>query len=340
MKSRRWVWRLVVDSLRKCGLTVASPSRIDFLKAGLADREAALSELQRRLSAASALPLPVYITDDFRPVAQMARGASPHRIIICSIPKAGTYLVDRLLELLGCVPSRLHLSSTYLTDYRFATLREARERYERLITAVPLDRAVALHLPGQFSVGHLECNTWTRRVLADVKKVFVYRDLRDGLVSFLRFLAATGRGGETTKRWKDLPAGPEQMLRFLDANGQVYFDMALPMLDWLEQPDVFFVRFETLYGDIGEEAQQELIYRLHAFLSLSGTLSDLSALRNSLFGAPTMTWSGERAAREPYWNEAVEQRFVQFGGREANRRLGYETFPFAHVADTAFGRAA
>lgn len=287
--------------------------------------ESSLQRLFRQLTPAAGLPLPVYLTDDFRPAAQPVQGASPHRVIVCSIPKAGTYLVDRLLELLGCVPTRLHLSSTLLTDYRFATLREARENYERLLVDVPLERAVELHLPGQFSVGHLECSERVCEVLSSVKKVFVFRDLRDGLVSYLRFLASTGREGEATRAWKDLPPGPGQMLRFLDAAGQDYFNMTLPMIAWLDHPDVFSISFETLYGDAGADEQRALIERLHGFLELPGELPDIDSLCGSLLGAPTMTWSGGRARSETYWNDEVEQRFIAFGGLTANQRLGYES---------------
>lgn len=305
----------------------------------------AVERLCRQLAPAAALPLPVYLTNDLCPATQLAQGTSPYRVVVCSIPKAGTYLVDRLLELLGCVPSRLHLSRWCLTDYRFATVREARVNYERLIRDVPLERAIELHLPGQFSVGHLGCTEDTRQVLSNVKKLFVYRDLRDGLVSYLRFLASTGRGGDATRAWKDLPAGPEKTLRFLDAAGQGYFDMALPMIDWLDQPDVFFIEFETLYGDHGEEEQKSLIERLHSFLELPGGAPDVDRLRPSLIGSPTMTWSGGRVARETYWNDEVEERFVAFGGLAANRRLGYDLDDAARLlrlpsGGTAHRRAA
>lgn len=293
--------------------------------------ENAVEQSRRQLAPAAGLPLPVYLTDDFRPAAQRAQGASPHRVIVCSIPKAGTYMVDRLLELLGCVPSRLHLSRTILTDYRFATVREARENYERLLADVALESAVELHLPGQFSVGHIPCTEDTRQVLANVKKLFVYRNLRDGLVSFLRFLASTGREGQATRAWKDLPAGPDQMLRFLDASGQNYFNMALPMIDWLDEPSAFQIDFETLYGDEGKDEQQSLIERLHGFLDLPGEAPDIDTLRPSLIGSPTMTWSGGRVSRETYWNDEVEQRFIAFGGLAANQRLGYEAASAAQV---------
>lgn len=286
--------------------------------------ETAVERLYHQLAPAAGLPLPVYLTDDLRPAAQPTPGASPHRVVVCSIPKAGTYLVDRLLELLGCVPTRLHHSSAILTDYRFATVREARENYERLLIDIPLDRAVPLMLPGQFGVGHLECSDYVREVLSSVKKIFVFRDLRDGVVSFLRFLAATGRGGDATRTWKDLPAGPEKTLHFLDVAGQDYFNMTLPMIDWLDQPDVFCISFETLYGDAGADEQRALIERLHGFLDLPGDLPDINALCSSLIGAPTMTFSGGRVSYQSYWNEEVERRFAAFGGAQANLRLGYE----------------
>jgi len=71
--------------------------------------------------------IPIYLTPEVRPAAKPQRGASRHRIVVCSLPKAGTYFLAEVLSRMGCVATQLHLSPGHFTDYRWATRKEARE---------------------------------------------------------------------------------------------------------------------------------------------------------------------------------------------------------------------
>ena len=268
--------------------------------------------------------LAVYLTPELRPAAKPQRGASRHRIVVCSLPKAGTYFLAEVLSQMGCVATLLHLSSEVLTDYRWATRQEAREEYQRFITSLELSKSLKLVQPGQFAVGHLGCSPQSRALLSDFKKVFLYRDMRDGLVSFLRFAADTQREGPRTRDWSDLPDGPGKMLGFLDHLGESYFAMCLPMGDWLDQTDVFKLSFETLYGDHGIEAQRKALEALYAYLEISERSVPPEELVAKAMGRPTKTWSGRRTERGIYWNADVEARFRELGGLELNERLGYD----------------
>jgi hypothetical protein len=334
MPAWRWLGRQTNHWLGKVGFSVCRTATLAELRAArgslehsLAEHQAIkhrLAELDRQLALTVNARFPVYLIDGPVPAAAPTLGASPHPLVVCTIPKSGTYLVSELLERLGCVPTRLHLSRHSLTDYRFASLREAREEYERFQVDLRLETAVRLLLPGQFAVGHLECSNDVRDCLGRAKKIFTYRNLRDGLVSYMRFLASTGRGGDRTAQWKDLPAGPEQMLSFLDHAGHEFFGLSLPLLGWVDEADVLKLSFESIYGDHGPTEQQQAIDRLHSFLELPGPVPGAADLVRSILGTPTITWSGGRARRETYWNGEVERRFIDFGGAEANVRLGYD----------------
>ncbi len=283
-----------------------------------------LSALRQRLAQAVDLPLPVYLSSDFWPSAQPWCGPSPHPVVVCSIPKAGTYFVAGLLHQLGCEPTDLHLASEHLTDYRGLSREVARSTdYLNHIVALPLPKALALIRPGQFAVGHLECTEEIRRLLQPFKKIFVFRDLRDALVSYMRFLADTQRGGARTLELKDLPDGPSKMLRFLESSEHVFVDATRSILDWRHTAEVFPIRFETLYGDQGPAAQEQLVIELHQFLELQNEVGPPRQILDEVIGSPTMTWSGARSNRMLYWDDHVEERFRQFGGHEMNARLGY-----------------
>jgi hypothetical protein len=283
-----------------------------------------LARLQADLLPLVGSNLAVYLTPELRPAAKPHLGASRHRIVVCSLPKAGTYFMAELLSQMGCVATQLHLSSDSFTDYRWATRKEAREEYKRFIAPLELSKSLELLLPGQFAVGHLGCSQDSRSLLAEFKKVFLYRDLRDGLVSYLRFHADTQREGPQTRTWSDLPDGPGKMLGFLDHLGDSYFNMCLPMGDWIDQSDVFKLSFEMLYGDYGVDARQEALEALHEYLAISQRPIAPDELVAKAMGRPTKTWSGRRTEREIYWNDEVEARFREFGGHELNVRLGYD----------------
>lgn len=330
---RRWLAQQVNRWLGRVGVSVCRATRLAELHAAQASldgthakqlvSERRLDDLYSRVTPAAQARFPVYFVDGLTPTAAPALGSSPHPIVVCTIPKSGTYLFSELLDRLGCVPTRLHLSRHSLTDYRFASLRDAREDYEKFQRELHLKDAVKLLLPGQFAVGHLACDEDFRECLKSVKKIFTYRDLRDGAVSYMRFLASTGRGGDRAAQWKDMPPGPEQTLSFLEHSGQEFFGQTLPLLGWIDDEQVLKLSFESIYGDLGPAEQQRAVDRLHAFLELPGQAGDAASLVQTILGKPTITWSGGRASRESYWNDAVERRFREFGGAEANARLGY-----------------
>jgi hypothetical protein len=266
---------------------------------------------------------PIYFTQHGFPTVQPRAGASPHRIVVCSIPKAGTYLVAELLTRLGCVATKLHLSSGVLSDYRSATIREMREEFARFTVQLDVSDVLPLMLRGQFAVGHLHCTNEIQASLQACKNLFVYRDLRDALVSFVRFIGDTGRGGQPAEAWRHRPDSPEKMLLALDQLGQTFFDTAVPMLGWLGAKGVLSVKFEALYGDLGPDVQRRLVEKIHDFLDLTTSLGDVEALLRDLIGAPTKTWSGKRSSKNEFWNDEVEERFRSLGGHDANARLGY-----------------
>ena len=192
--------------------------------------------LRGRLAAAAGFPLPVYVLSDLRISAQPRLGSTPNRVFVCSIPKSGTYLVSELLCQLGYQPTRLHLWTDGLSDYRSATLREAREEYHRFSLSMPLARSASLVLPGQFGVGHLECTEEIRHCLSEFKIIFTYRNIKDSFVSHMRFMCDTGRCKLAPDEWNTLPEGPERMLAYMESEpGRSFIRLCRPMIDWVRR---------------------------------------------------------------------------------------------------------
>jgi hypothetical protein len=274
---------------------------------------------------AAGLPVPVYLASDGTPSAQPVRGPIPHRVMVCSIPKAGTYLVGEVLQRLGTVATGFHFSTDgdMFMDARFATRAEARNEFARLCHGVPFERALPLVRPGQHAVSHLECTPRTRTLLAEFRVVFVYRDLRDAVVSWLRFHQDTGREEQWNWIWEHHADRHERLVVFLREAGELFFGMCRALVPWLNDPSTFPVRFETLHGDDGSEAQEQLCRALAAFIGHSRPADAPGVVLPGLTATPTLTSSGARTRREEYWSAAAEELFFGFGGGEINAALGY-----------------
>jgi hypothetical protein len=276
---------------------------------------------------ATGLPVPIYLTADGVPSAAPTRGTIPHRVMVCSIPKAGTYLVGELLRRLGTVSTGFHFSTDGLMfmDSRFATREEARNEFGRFCHAVPIDRALPLVRPGQHAVSHLECTPRTRGLLADFRVVFVYRDLRDALISWMRFHQDTGREAQWNWIWPKYPNKRERLTVFLREAGALFFKVCRAMRPWFAEPDAFPVRFETLHGDDGPDAQARLCLELAAFLDHATPSEAPSAVLPGLTTTPTLTSSGFRTRRDEYWSAAAEDLFQSHGGGELDGFFGYSS---------------
>jgi hypothetical protein len=243
-----------------------------------------------------------------------------------SIPKAGTYLLAKVLAAFGCEWTKLHLAPDSVEDYRGRTFEEIRAGGSCSVIYAPLRQTSLLIRPGQFGVGHLDCDAENKRILAEFKKIFIYRELRDALISQMRFQVEASRRGEEVGGWKDLPDGPRRMAGFLadPAAPSYMFSRIRKMSNWLRESDVYCLSFETLYGDRGAECLDRTLRGLHEFLEVPIPLENPRDSLAQVLEKPTRTWSGKRSAKERYWDDRVEDHFRRLGGVELNAAFGYE----------------
>jgi hypothetical protein len=284
------------------------------------------SNLRKRLLPFVRCPFPIFLDEELRPCAWSTCGPCPHRVLVCSTPKAGTYFIAEVLRHLGCESIQMHLDHTVVWDYRQRTVEEIRADSFRYMVEIPLELSSRLIRPGQFAVGHLECCDKTKQLLRRFKKVFIYRNLRDALISQMRFLKDTNSGGPLAESWKALPEGPQQMARFFAAQEHVtyMFNKFRAMAAWLHDKDVLPVSFEAIYGDHGKEAQLATIEAMRQYLDAPVPTQSPDTLMAALIGKPTRTWSGRRSSRDTYWNDDIERLFHANGGREIDASLGYD----------------
>ncbi len=150
-----------------------------------------------------------------------AASAAPlHRVLVVSIPKAGTYLVAEVLKALGYRSTGMHLAEAAYSDYNGAGLDEARRNPGRFARSEPLSRSLVRIAAGQFAVGHLPCKEEIVRATASFKRIYLTRELRTALISYMRFMAATGRLGARELSWFAMTDPKARVVDFLKTSAQ------------------------------------------------------------------------------------------------------------------------
>jgi hypothetical protein len=244
--------------------------------------------------------------------------------MVCSIPKAGTYLLAELLKELGADPTGFHMMRNSVSDYSHASLDAARNDHQRFTVSKPFVEVLTKIRPGQFAVSHLDAATSVQQALAGFHVIFLYRELRATFISHMRFFAGTKRETPGKALWRDLPDGPKKALAAFDDFGAAHFAICQGMIDWLDAPGALAIAFETLLGDHGRD---EALRVVHQLVEVCGLRRDEhtypGAVLASIRGRETMTWSGARTDVGRYWTQALEDRFRAIGGVTLNERLGY-----------------
>lgn len=258
------------------------------------------------------------------PVLVRRVGPGTVGVVVISLPKAGTYLVAALLERLGWVDTHAHLGEDSFSDYRDRTRREMVEDFAALRVALPLEHSLRLVRPGQFAVGHLPYRKANVALLKPYRKLFVCRELRAALVSWMRFSMNKGRGEQFGVAWKAIARERDRMAEFLRLFGPTYLGLAHAVSLWLTSPAICALRYETLMGDHGETEKLDMLEAAARYLGAPQARAQLAQAAAAVVGKETKTWSGRRSSLEGYWDERCEQWFEENGGVALNAVLGYE----------------
>jgi Sulfotransferase domain len=241
------------------------------------------------------------------------------RVIVVSIPKSGTYLVAEILKALDYRWTGMHLAETAYTDYSGSALEEARQDPGRFARSEPLSVSLGRIHDGEFAVGHLPFKDDVVELTRPFKRLFVTRDLRLALVSYMRFLHSTGRLGARHLPWYSIPDERQRCLAFLHSTGPYMLKRFYEgMVGWSRLDGTLHVRFEDLTGEAGQATR--VIESIAAFLGIENC--DAPRVLSASLASETITKSDGLTRLEDYWSDQAEKRFVEIGGLELSARLG------------------
>jgi hypothetical protein len=242
-----------------------------------------------------------------------------HRVIVVSIPKSGTYLLAEILKALGYRWTGMHLAETAYTDYTGSALEDARQDPGRFTRSEPLNVSLGRIGDGEFAVGHLPFKADVVELTRPFKRLFVTRDLRLALVSYMRFLHSTGRLGARQLPWHSITDPRQRCLSFLESSGPYMLKRFYEgMVGWSKLDGTLHVRFEDLTGEAARATR--VIESIAAYLEIENC--DASRVLSASLASETITKSDGLTRLEDYWSDRAERCFVQIGGAELSARLG------------------
>lgn len=266
---------------------------------------------------------PLLISSDQKLCFNKDCGPTSARVLVTTIPKSGTYFIGKLLEILGLRPTGVHLYEDHAQDLRGQNRDEALDEGNVQVW-MPIDQSLSLVRAGQFAVGHVMHTPRAEAAAADFTILYSVRNIRDCLVSLLRFTERLKRSGPDPE-WMRIRPKPDRMLAFFDHPAVQHFFLGLARgtLPWMNHPRAIPVRYEALVGDEGRDRAIELVMAIRERVGLP---SDRRLAAQSLaeaVAAETITKSNGRSQWSDYSNARVEERFRQLGCEEMNRTLGY-----------------
>jgi hypothetical protein len=178
--------------------------------------------------------------------------------------------------------------------------------------------------PGQSIVGHIKHCLEARVALDRFKRLFLYRNLRDAVVSNARFQIRLGHEVAPDEACARSPLEPHNFAKILAQTGPGLRERFAAVLPWRDEPEVLPVQFEQLLGDRGPARQHQSAAAIARHLGIDLDKRQIAGLLTKVIGHETMTYSGQRSDWRRSWNEDVERTFADTGLKELNRQLGYE----------------
>jgi len=234
-----------------------------------------------------------------------------NKILIISIPKCGSNLLAKAIDLLLDRPSGL--TSNFISY-------EIDEKCINSVLRVPDFTPLFVH--GFY-------NEWAESQLIKnrIKTLFIYRDPRDQLISFIYW-----RKRLTLDKYsmdECIFSGIEHGVRELYFNwpgiiGIDYFYRSF--MPWIQSSIVYSVRFEDLVGPRGGgslECQVRELENIAQHIGLSVTPEQVKTVAENLFGRFTTFREGQIGSWKKHFNEEHKKVFKHVAG-QLLIDLGYE----------------
>ncbi|MBI5557984.1 MAG: sulfotransferase domain-containing protein [Deltaproteobacteria bacterium] len=236
------------------------------------------------------------------------------KVLLNSIPKAGTHLLERALD-------------------QFPLIRNAGQK--TLMAPQELENHILQKIlsikKGQFLNAHLQAHPLLLQKLSesDIKILLMIRDPRDVALSRVKYVVNIDRTHKTTHYLAGLKDDNER----LEASIRGIPGILLPVHEiferfapWLEHPNVIICRFEDLVGESGggnKNRQIQLVKKLILFLELEVEEKKIELIADKIFSPKSSTFNkGAIGGWKNIFNTNHKKMFLDTG-REILELYGY-----------------
>lgn len=270
------------------------------------------------------------------------------RIIANSLPKSGTHLLMRLLDLFGFYQDRLNLNGSLVRITERSPIRRIiKSRYVSNTTGLPMDmddlnlkinqswlEARLKRVPdSHYLPSHLPYDAETEKLLQGMgyKIVFIMRDPRDVVVSYVNHVVKDS-SQPLYRYFRSLPRMEDRMSAVLhgcESDGYTLAPLKQRIMHckgWIESDSVCSISFEHLIGVQGrgdKEKQLKTIIEIEKFLGLSLDEFRRDEIASNIFSREAKTF--HKGLKGGWREECTESFQVEMNEVLADdlRLLGY-----------------
>ena len=246
-----------------------------------------------------------------------------NKIVYSTIPKSGTHLLRKCLTLMtGSAGLWIGMKNGKHIDEN---------------NLIIIEHYLNKLQPTSFLITHLPYSVEIEKLLRNynTKFIFMYRDLRDQLVSYVHFL----QRDDTPENVKAAISGMsfDQILESLIIDNRIYdvewrgqknvkefYDSFIP---WLQSEFCHFVRFENLIGPKGGGSllsQYTTIESIAKYIGIELNSQQIEFIMTNLFGSSFSFHKGQIGSWRKYFTEKHKKLFKDVAG-QLLIELGYET---------------
>jgi sulfotransferase family protein len=249
------------------------------------------------------------------------RAAPP--LIANSFPKSGTHLLTQILE---AFPG----ARSYGTVWASVPGLPHRERPKSAML-----RRIHRAAPGEVVQAHLHYESEYPSAMAsrNAAHFFIYRDLRDVVVSEAHYLTDMNRWHSLHKHFRKLASLEERVAFAITGSSDPDFPYDYPDVGtrfrrsrpWLDRDDVFAVRFEDLVSEQRDEKIHEMVRFCTERFGLSWDISEVA--RNAIANIAPSRSRTFRKGKAGEWKKTFSPRHVELLKKSAGDLLidlGYE----------------
>lgn len=272
------------------------------------------------------------------------------RLFVNSVPKSGTNLLEKLVQLIGVSHSRRSVAFSSI-EGRHSVVKHLLRTNHFSGVSIPvglempvsvsmnwLDHYISSIHGDEYLSGHAAYSEQFDYLLKlhGIKTIQIYRDPRAVLVSWAKYVS------EDINKWYPFHAtlkkkSLQERIRFLVTGGaidNIYYSSFNEVLQrsggWLNSQNTQVLRFEDLVGEKGggcDEIQRETIA---AFLQHIGKVfndEELGFLQSELYGGTHTFRSGQIDGWKEYIDEELNSFIINsLKGSVVVQKLGYNDF--------------